>query len=142
MPVPPRELHHIFEEHIPFNRFLGIRVAELREGYARFELPYRPELIGDVMRPALHGGVVSSLIDAAGGLAVWSMVTLEDRVSTIDLRIDYLAPCALETLIAEAEVVRVGNRVGVIDARCTQPSAPDRVVATGKGVYNIKRKDE
>jgi hypothetical protein len=39
-------------------------------------------------------------------------------------------------------VVRAGNRVGVTDVRCFQPSDPTRTIATGKAVYNIKRKDD
>ena len=142
MPVPPAELVEFIEKLIPFNRFLGMHIAEAIDGFVRLELPYRPEFIGDAARPALHGGVISTLIDTAGGFAVWTKIQLEDRVSTIDLRVDYLAPGAPELLIADATVVRVGNRVGVVDVRCFQPSAPARVVATGKGVYNIKRKDD
>jgi uncharacterized protein (TIGR00369 family) len=142
MPVPPSELMQFFEGVIPFNRFLGMRIGRLDEGFVRLELPFREEFIGDPFRRALHGGVISTLIDTAGGFAVWTKVTLEDRVSTIDLRVDYLAPGHPELLIAEARVVRVGNRVGVVDIACLQPSDPDRVVATGKGVYNVKRKEE
>ena len=79
----------------------------------------------------------------AGGFAVWTqLASLEDRVSTIDLRVDYLAPGAPEALYADAKIVRVGNRVGVCDVRCWQPSQPERTVATGKAVYNIKRKED
>jgi uncharacterized protein (TIGR00369 family) len=69
---------------------------------------------------------------------MWS--ALEDgraRVSTIDIRIDYLRPGRQETLAAEASVVRIGRRVGVVDVRCFHPSAPTDTVATGKGVYNV-----
>ena len=38
--------------------------------------------------PALHGGVVSMLLDTAGGAAVWSKVDLTGQVSTVDLRVD------------------------------------------------------
>src|SRR6185312_2211141 len=143
MPVPPKEFLSLLEQVIPFNKFLGITVEEAREGYVRLAIPYRPELIGDASRPALHGGVISTLIDTAGGFAVWTQLAgIEDRVSTIDLRVDYLAPGAAEALVAEATIVRVGNRVGVVDVRCWQPSAPTRTVATGKAVYNIKRKED
>src|SRR5262249_42254513 len=98
--------------------------------------------IGDSSRPALHGGGISTLIDACGGFAVWAKVQVDDRISTIDLRVDYLAPGGPGLLTAEAQVVRVGDRVGVVDIRCTQPSTGDKVIATGKGVYNVKRKDE
>jgi uncharacterized protein (TIGR00369 family) len=142
MPVPPKDFLALIQEIIPFNKFLGITIDEAREGFVRLKLPYRPELIGDASRPALHGGVISTLIDTCGGFAVWTQLSIEDRVSTIDLRVDYLAPGAPEALVAEATVVRVGNRVGVVDVRCWQPSAPSRTVATGKAVYNIKRMED
>ena len=128
-----------FEQEIPFNRFLGIRVAAVREGLVRLELPFRSEFIGDPRRPALHGGILSTLLDAAGGAATFSRVDPEDRISTIDLRVDFLLPGGPELICAEAEVVRLGNRVSVIDARAFHPSAPERTVATGKGVYNVRR---
>lgn len=143
MPVPPKEFLHLLSEVIPFNKFLGITVDHAAEGHVVLKLPYRPELIGDASRPALHGGAISTLIDVAGGFAVWTQLAgIEDRVSTIDLRVDYLAPAAPQDLLAEAKIVRVGNRVGVVDVRCWQPSTPDRAVATGKAVYSIKRKED
>jgi uncharacterized protein (TIGR00369 family) len=108
----------------------------------KLELPFRSEFIGDAARPALHGGVISTLTDTCGGLAVWSKVGLGDRISTIDMRVDYLAHGLPEALLAEGRVIRVGNRVGVADIRCYQPGDPARTVATGRAVYNIKRRDE
>jgi len=132
-------LKQVTEEYIPFNKVLGIRVASVERSRISLEIPFRPELIGDSMRPAIHGGVISSLVDVAGGMAVWS--TIDDfnhRVSTIDLRIDYLRPGRAETLVADASVVRVGKSVGVADIRVFHRSAPDETVATGKGVYSLK----
>ena len=64
------------------------------------------------------------------------------RVSTIDLRIDYLRPARLETLVAEATLVRLGNRVGVADIRMWSGSVDGEPIATGKGVYNVTIKKE
>ena len=131
-------LKQLMETMIPFNRFLGIKCVEVTDAGVHLSLPFRPEFVGDPMRPALHGGVMSTLADVAGGMAVWA--DLEDptaRVATIDLRIDYLRPGRLETLDARATVVRKGNRVGVVDVVIFHPALPDETVATGKGVYNI-----
>ena len=139
----PDVLKQVMEELIPFNRYLGVRVAAARACFCRLEIPFREELIGDPLRPALHGGVLSALADAAGGGAVWTGI--EDdraRVSTIDLRIDYLRPARLETIVAEATVVRLGNRVGVADVRLFHPDKESESVATGKGVYNVTIKTE
>jgi uncharacterized protein (TIGR00369 family) len=139
----PDVLRQVMEEIIPFNRYLGVRVGAAREGFCRLEIPFREELVGDPLRPALHGGVLSALADAAGGGAVWTGIEDERaRVSTIDLRIDYLRPARLETIVAEATVVRLGNRVGVADVRLFHPDKESETVATGKGVYNVTIKKE
>ena len=131
-------LTRIMQEHIPFNRVLGVRVVSAERGTVRLMVPFRPELVGDPMRPALHGGVLSALADTAGGAVVWSGI--EDdrgRVSTIDLRIDYLRPARLEDVVAEATTVRLGKRVGVADIRLFHPAREEETIATGKGVYNV-----
>ncbi|MFO0660733.1 MAG: thioesterase family protein [Polyangiaceae bacterium] len=132
-------VRRFMEETVPFNRYLGIRVASLEQGRVRLELPFRPELIGDPMRPALHGGVISSLLDTCGGASVWTRITPTDRVSTIDLRVDYLRPGSSELLVAEARVLRIGHYVGVTEIKAFHPSAPNDLIATGTGVYNIRR---
>jgi len=131
-------LARFVEGGIPFNKVLGIKLVALSKGYARLEIPFRDELVGDPFRPALHGGVLSALADAAGGAAVWASVDdVRARVSTIDLRVDYLRPARLELVVGEARVVRIGNRVGVVDMRMFHVSDEDVTVATGKGVYNV-----
>lgn len=137
--MDPDALRQLAEELIPFNKFLGLRVIAIDRGRAELQIPWRDELIGDPVKPAVHGGVISMLVDTGGGIAVWSALDSPlHRVSTIDLRVDYLRPGRLEPLVAEATVVRVGRSVGVADMRVFHPSARDETIATGKGVYSIK----
>lgn len=128
----------LIDDEIPFNRVLGLRVRRLARGVAVLEIPFRPELIGDRERPALHGGVVSALADTCGGAAVWTQVGAQDRVSTIDLRVDYLRPGRAELLLATGKVLRLGNRVGVVNIVVTQEGDAEPI-AEAKGVYAIKR---
>jgi uncharacterized protein (TIGR00369 family) len=131
-------LARIMQEHIPFNRLLGVRLIAAEKGIVRLAIPFRPELVGDPLRPALHGGVISALADTAGGAACWSGIEDErGRVSTIDLRIDYLRPGRAETLVAEGRTVRLGKRVAVADIRLFHASRDEETIATGKGVYNV-----
>ncbi len=128
-------------EMVPFHRVLGVEVDHLEPGFAALSVPYRPELIGDPDRPALHGGVLSALADACGGAAVWTAVGDGDRVSTVDLRVDYLRPARLERVRAEARVARVGNRVAVTRIVLMHPESanPTESVAEAMGVYSVKR---
>jgi uncharacterized protein (TIGR00369 family) len=136
--VSAEELIRIMEEHVPFNRLLGIRGESVAAGHGVLVLPVRGDLIGDPRRPALHGGVLSSLIDTAGGVAAWSALGPDESVSTVDLRVDYLEPAGLGgPLRAEAELIRKGNRVCHVKVAVTQDG---RLVAEGRGVYNIHRR--
>ena len=131
------DILRIMEEHVPFNRVLGIRGESAGGGRCVMVLPVRPEFVGDPRRPALHGGVLSALIDTAGGVAAWTALGPGESVSTVDLRVDYLEPAGLGgPLRAEAELVRKGNRVCHVRIALTQDGV---LVAEGRGVYNIHR---
>lgn len=132
-------LRRFFDESIPFNRFVGLKLDSVERGRVVARLPFRPELVGDPTRPALHGGVISMVADTVGGSAVWSLTRPGDKVATIDLRVDYLRPGRLVELIASAEVLRVGNRVGVSSIRVFHADDPDQPIAVAMGVYTIRR---
>lgn len=129
----------LFEQVIPFNRHLGMTLGHVEPGLVQLHLPFREEFIGNPEVPALHGGVISALLDTAGGAAVWSRIEANDRVSTVDLRVDYLRPGRPLPLIGQGRVVRLGNRVGVAELRAFHPGAEDKPVAAGMGVYNVRR---
>lgn len=130
-------LREFFETGIPFNRVLGLKIDHLEAGICVIKLPFRDGLIGDSSRPAIHGGVVSATADTAGGLALWSSLGSQDRVSTIDMRVDYLRHGIAQDLWCRAEVARVGNRVGTTSMVVFQEN--DRVIAECRAVYNIRR---
>jgi uncharacterized protein (TIGR00369 family) len=127
-----------FVDQVPFNKLLGIQGESASSGRAVLLLPVRDDHLGDVRRPALHGGVVSALIDTAGGIAAWSALAQGEAVSTVDLMVDYLEPGRVAgPLRAEAELIRKGNRVCHVRVRVTQDGV---LVAEGRGVYNIHKR--
>ncbi|MBI3930215.1 MAG: hotdog fold thioesterase [Armatimonadetes bacterium] len=121
-----------------FNRFLGLKVERLGPGLADVRLPYRDEFLGDPFRPALHGGVLSFLVDVCGGLAVFSQLEWGDRCSTVDMRVDYIQPARQEDLLARARVLRLGNRVGVSSVQIYHHGS-EELIADGKAVYNVRK---
>jgi uncharacterized protein (TIGR00369 family) len=138
MPVDPEWILGLMAEQVPFNRYLGIRAGSAERGKSVLLLPVRPDFVGDPRRPALHGGVISALIDTAGGVAAWSALEEGESVSTVDLTVDFLEPARLQgELRAAAELLRKGNRVCHVRVRVTQDGT---LVAEGRGVYNIHRK--
>lgn len=127
-----------FMEDAPFSRLLGMKGEHIEPGRALLSLPVREDFVGDPRRPALHGGVLSALIDTAGGAAAWSALGPGESVSTVDLRVDYLEPARLAgPLRAEAVLRRKGNRVCHVRVSVTQDGV---LVAEGAAVYNIHRR--
>jgi uncharacterized protein (TIGR00369 family) len=135
------QLKTFMEEQIPFNAFLGMKVSYLGDGEAEMMIPCRAELTGDPFRPALHGGVLSSLADTVGGLAVFSQVGRTRIASTVDLRVDYLRPGDVSAdIFARARVIRVGNRVAATHTVVYQEDI-DAPIATANAVYNMVSRD-
>ncbi len=133
------QFKQFFEQGIPFNRHLGLRLEAFEPGRVVLRLPFADPLVGDVFRPAVHGGAIAALVDAAAGAAVFSRVTIYDRVSTIDLRIDYLEPAPKRDLIATAELRRIGGRIAVVNVLVVPEGAEKEPVAEGRGVFSVRR---
>lgn len=138
------------EQQIPFNKLLGMRVDLLQPGECVLRIPWVDGLIGDPSRPAVHGGVISALADTAGGAACFSMLSNpKDRVSTVDLRVDYLRPGPSMDLLCHAKTIRMGNKVAVARMEVFAGSLPDaeamrqidtgEAIATAQAVYNVVR---
>jgi uncharacterized protein (TIGR00369 family) len=134
------ELKMFTEEHLRFNKLLGIKVERLARGEARLEVPFREDLLGDPKGAALHGGLVSTLIDTCGATAVFSTLDSKlDQCSTVDLRVDYLRPGQGRTLAAEAKAVRIGKRIALVDIVAFHPGLEEEPIALGRAVFNIRR---
>jgi uncharacterized protein (TIGR00369 family) len=108
----------------------------------------RPELVGHFAYGRLHGGVISAVLDAMGGLA--AMVGVAERHSsdnaqqvlhrfarlgTIDLRVDFLRPGLGRHFVATADVTRLGGRVGSTQMRLINDEGT--LIATGAASYIV-----
>jgi uncharacterized protein (TIGR00369 family) len=96
---------------------LRMRVVEAGPGFATLALPYHEELIADPQRKVVFGGVITTLIDQASGLAVACAMEELTPVATIDLRVDYLraAEPGCE-LFARSECYKLGHNVAFVRA--------------------------
>jgi uncharacterized protein (TIGR00369 family) len=101
-----------FATGVPHNQALGMKILELGDAEALFELPYDEKLVGNPDTGVLHGGVITALLDGASGAAVFAALTDFVPIATLDLRIDYLRPAEVgRSVLARATCYRMGRNV-------------------------------
>ena len=88
---PLMEFQQIMES-LPQCQALGIKMAKFTRGHCETYLEYDEKLAGDPDTGIIHGGVVTTLMDTAGGASAFSVIKAGQTVATLDLRIDYLKP--------------------------------------------------
>jgi uncharacterized protein (TIGR00369 family) len=101
--------------HTPHCRLLGIEVVAVGPRQATLRLPYREELVGDPLRKVVFGGVITTLLDHASGLAVFCSLSELSAIATLDLRIDYLRAAEPgRDLYGRAECYKLGSQVAFV----------------------------
>lgn len=105
-------MSQMIRDFVPHNRAIGMDVERVQNGEAWVQLPWDPKLVGNPVTGVLHGGVISTLMDATCGLAVMVRLAQPMSIATLDLRIDYLKPAtARRTVIAWASCFKVTKHV-------------------------------
>jgi uncharacterized protein (TIGR00369 family) len=143
-------LRDIFEERVVFNKTLGMKVISLDPKGPKVRFDMRPDLVGNYMRSMLHGGVISSVLDVSCGVGAMlsliekhiakgepleAQVARFSRLSTIDLRVDFLRPGVGQWFVATAEVMRSGNRVAVVRSELRNDS--EELIAAAVATYTV-----
>ena len=147
----PEVLAHIrqvTEELVPFNRFLGLQLRDIGPEHIRYRLHARPELRGHLTIPRIHGGAISAALDAVAVAALMAAICAKfadeplpqllqrvARLSTIDLRVDFLRPGLGEVFEASAQVRRMGSRVASVGMAFQD--AEGALLATGTAAYMV-----
>lgn len=143
-----RAVRLIFEEKVPFNRLLGVKVDGIDEESVRMKLEMRDDFIGHFVHRVLHGGVTASVLDVTGGLAAFvgtlsrikhlpfdEQVQRFNNLGTIDLRVDYLRPGRGRWFLATGYILRIGSKVAV--TRMELHNDDNNLIAVGTGAYTV-----
>lgn len=141
-------IRKLCEHSITFNEFLGFKVTFLSNEKIAMEFPMRQELVGHYQHGRLHGGVISSALDAVGGLAVlWASTELHQHenteqtlqrfahLGTIDLHVDYLRQGKGTHFCASAQIIKLGRRIA--STRMQLDNNEGVLIATGSANYIV-----
>ncbi|MBF0353388.1 MAG: thioesterase family protein [SAR324 cluster bacterium] len=141
-------IRKVTEDYIPFNTVLGLKVHAIESGKVSLRFDMKNELVGNFNAGMLHGGVISAVLDVAGGMSAFAGVlekhaadSLEEKqkrfakLGTIDIRIDYLRPGKGTSFLASGVILRTGNKVAV--TRMELHNQENLLIAVGTGTYLV-----
>ena len=78
-------------------------------------------------------------MDAIGGAAsITTLTSYEDKISTIDIRVDYMRGTKPMDMILDAEILRSGNRIITTRMRAWHEDS-DEILVEGRAVYSVLR---
>ena len=151
--VPDKQLKEMIEFFVQkishsFNDVLDFSIDSTTFDVGVITFQQRDELLGNPIYRTLHGGVISSILDIAGGHTVYLQVFKEVRekpfdkqierlskIGTIDLRVDYIRPGKGEHFTAKGSILRLGNKIAV--TRMELHNEADVLIAVGTGTYTV-----
>ena len=96
--------------NVPYAQFLGITCRE-DAGRPLFVLPYQEQNVGNILLPAIHGGVIGGFLENAAVLHLMWAREATGIPKIVDFSIDFLRSAGPTDLYARCEIVRQGRRV-------------------------------
>lgn len=105
---------------------IGARMEEVAPGYCAISLVPRPDLTQQ--HGYVHAGVVSTIVDSAGGYAGFTLFPATSSVLTVEFKLNLLAPAEGERLVAEGFVVKPGRTLAITRGEVYAESSGQRTL--------------
>ena len=132
-------------DETPFHQTLGLEFTINEDRSVSAKFAKAPSLMGNMTRGMLHGGAISAVFDAVGGVVCAMNVCLTNvdlpeqevakkiaRLCTIDLKVDYLAPAIADEYFVKGEIIKFGRSIIVVRMSM---EANGRLIALGQGNF-------
>ncbi|MBI3785236.1 MAG: PaaI family thioesterase [Deltaproteobacteria bacterium] len=118
---------------IPYARFLGVGIEPAEAGFQCI-LPFRPELIGNTMLPAIHGGVLGAFAELTALLGLIDETGIDRVPKPVSFTVDYLRTAGPRDTHARAEIFKLGRRIANVHVVGWQDD-PQKPVVAGNGKF-------
>jgi uncharacterized protein (TIGR00369 family) len=118
----------------PFARFLGIRVGT----GDILVMPFSPQIIGNALLPAIHGGMTGALLETTAILGVTRELGVPSMPKPIGLTINYLRSGRALDSYAKVSIVKQGKRIVAFEAQAWQDDAT-KPIASAFGHFMLRK---
>ena len=120
----------------PFWSLIGMQILSVKKGWAKIRLPFTEKLANSA--GVAHGGAIFSPADSAVGMALAGMLNKDEKISTLEMKINYLKPFSGGEIVAEALIIHKGNQTAVGEVEVRDEDGD--IIAKGLATYAIIKK--
>lgn len=135
IPSNGSELMELFLPQSPFVQELGVELEEIRDGWSRLRLPFRPELttVGDMV----HGAAIAGLIDISAMVTSWAGAPVPEKLRgvTVSMALEFIESANGEDIYAEGTLLRRGS--SLTNTEVEIKTADNRLVAKAIATYKV-----
>lgn len=114
-------------------RQFGFQLEHAEVGRAKLRMRVQPRHMQ--IHGVVHGGVLASLADTAGGLSLYLALPRGSRAATVEMKMNFLEPVQGGTVFAEARILRQGKYLAVIECDLTDETR--KMVAKALMTFSI-----
>jgi uncharacterized protein (TIGR00369 family) len=119
----------------PYFSLLSMKIIDVGIGYSQMEVNIEQKHLQPF--GLVHGGVFASIIDAAAFWAIYYGVEDQNSgLTTVDLKLNYLAPAASGKLVASGRQIKLGKTLGYAEAKIK--SETGKILAHGTSTVMIQ----
>jgi acyl-CoA thioesterase len=117
----------------PFAKLVGLSFPETDGPQCELKIEERVlNVYGTV-----HGGAISTLADISMGFALFDYLREDERLATVEMKINYVAAVSSGVLTAEAKLVNRTRNLAVLESRV---ECGGKLVAKAMGTFYISKK--
>jgi uncharacterized protein (TIGR00369 family) len=121
----------------PAARLLSWRGLEAsrEQGRVRVEFQAKPEFTNPI--GAIHGGFLSAMLDEVMGDAIGTLLTQGEFAPTVELKVNFIRPAQVGTLIAEGHITHRGFSLVFLQGELR--TVDGQLIATASATAQIQR---
>lgn len=98
----------------PFFTLISMHITDLGWGESRLEMAIEEKHFQPF--GMVHGGIYASVVDAAAFWSVYPQIDDDFGVTTVELKLNYLAPTSSGSIIAKGKSIKVGKSICLAEA--------------------------
>ncbi|MBN2099810.1 MAG: PaaI family thioesterase [Dehalococcoidia bacterium] len=117
----------------PFAKLVGLSFPET--DVSQCELKIEEKVLN--VYGTVHGGAISTMADISMGLALFDHLREDERLATVEMKINYVAAVSSGVLTAEAMLVNRTRNLAVMESRV---ECGGKLVAKAVGTFYISKK--